>query len=202
MPIFGKKAEKGRGFVPVEKVKALISNNVPEGQIIDILRREGFSAEEIDKAFTEVFSPKTPEPVPEIKVPEKKEVATPKPEIKPEEKKEEKKPAFAPLFIKLDKYKQILNLMAELRTTIATVKNTFVVLNELEKIKANSFKVLEKAIEKIEKKLISLDSQFLRPAGFEEEFPQEVAGMEELSDVLSSLKSQVEQLRREIQTVV
>lgn len=189
MPIFGRKVEAGKGFVPVDKVKALISNNVAEGEIIEILRREGFSAEEIDQAFMEAFKPVLPTP---IQMP-----PPPLPE-KPREEIKEEKPVFAPLFIKLDRYRQILMLLSDLKTTIATIKNTFTVLNELEKIEEEGTKLLQKAIDKVDKKLVALDTQFLRPSGFEEEFPTEA---EELGDVLSSLKSEVEQLKNELQTI-
>lgn len=191
MPIFGRKAEAGKGFVPVDKVKALISNNVAEGEIIEILRREGFSAEEIDQAFMEAFKPVLPAPIQMPPPP-------PLPE-KPREEVKEERPAFAPLFVKLDRYRQILMLLSELKTTIAAIKNTFTVLNELKKIEDESTKLLQKAVDKVDKKLVALDTQFLRPSGFEEEFPTEA---EELGDVLSSLKSEVEQLKSELQTIV
>ena len=34
MPLFGKKEENKRGFVPVDEVKGMILNKVPEGEII------------------------------------------------------------------------------------------------------------------------------------------------------------------------
>jgi len=56
MAIFGKKEEKkGRGVIPVDRVKDLSSKGFSEPEIIDILRREGYSPEEIDKAFTELI---------------------------------------------------------------------------------------------------------------------------------------------------
>ncbi|MCS7123151.1 MAG: hypothetical protein RMJ17_01050 [Candidatus Aenigmarchaeota archaeon] len=56
MPIFGKKEDKrGRGVIPVDRVKDLSSKGFSEPEIIDILRREGYSPEEIDKAFTQTI---------------------------------------------------------------------------------------------------------------------------------------------------
>ncbi|MDI6798987.1 MAG: hypothetical protein QMD12_03295 [Candidatus Aenigmarchaeota archaeon] len=198
MPIFGRKAEVRRGFVPVDKVRALISNNVPEGEIIEILRREGFSAEEIDQAFAEVFKPLPPAPA-QIPTPIQTPTPAPLPEPeKPKEEVKEEKPAFAPLFVKLDKYRQILMLLSELKTTLVAIKNNFTVLNEIEKIEEENIKLLQKAIEKVDKKIVSLDTQLLRPPVFEEELPTEA---EELGDVLSSLKSEVEQLKSELQNI-
>ena len=65
----GKKAEEmprlGKGFVPGDRVRELSDKGFSEPEIIDVLRREGFSAEEIDRALTQVLELKVsgqPEP--------------------------------------------------------------------------------------------------------------------------------------------
>ena len=56
MPIFGKKqVKKGKGIIPTERVRDLSSKGFSEPEIIDILRREGYSPEEIDKALGEAI---------------------------------------------------------------------------------------------------------------------------------------------------
>jgi len=45
-------ATLGKGFIPSERVKELFSKGFTEADIIDILRKEGFSADEIDKGLT------------------------------------------------------------------------------------------------------------------------------------------------------
>ncbi len=49
-----KKAEesKGRGYVPSDRVRELMEKGFSEIDSIDVLRREGFSPDEIDKALT------------------------------------------------------------------------------------------------------------------------------------------------------
>ncbi len=42
----------GKGFVPVNRVKELSGKGFSEPEMIDVLRREGYSAEEIDRAFS------------------------------------------------------------------------------------------------------------------------------------------------------
>lgn len=51
-----KKAEesKGRGYVPLDRVRELMNKGFSEIDSIDVLRREGFSPDEIDKALTQV----------------------------------------------------------------------------------------------------------------------------------------------------
>ncbi|MEM5824804.1 MAG: hypothetical protein QXW04_02135, partial [Candidatus Aenigmatarchaeota archaeon] len=53
MVLFGSKKEKkeGRGEIPTEKVKNFLNKGFSEIEIIDILRKEGYSPEEIDKAL-------------------------------------------------------------------------------------------------------------------------------------------------------
>jgi len=45
----------GKGFVPVNRVKELSIKGFSEPEMIDVLRREGFSAEEIDRALTQAL---------------------------------------------------------------------------------------------------------------------------------------------------
>jgi DNA-binding transcriptional MerR regulator len=65
----GKRAEEsprlGKGFIPSDRVRELSDKGFSEPEIIDVLRKEGFSAEEIDKALTEALELKVsgqPEP--------------------------------------------------------------------------------------------------------------------------------------------
>jgi len=186
MPIFGKKKmggreeEVGKGSIPINRVKELISNNVPEGEIIEVLRREGFSAEEIDKGF--IGALKT---VSEVQVPKPKKV---------------KKPEFAPLFVKLERYKEILSDLEGLRTTMVAIKNAFSILNQLDKLRYENIGMLQNAIEKVDEKLAALDSEFLRPAGFREELPTEEYS-EGLESELGNLKNQVDKLKSELKSV-
>jgi DNA-binding transcriptional MerR regulator len=57
----------GRGFIPTDRVKELGDKGFSEPEIIDVLRKEGFSADEIDRALTQALELKVsgePEPQP------------------------------------------------------------------------------------------------------------------------------------------
>lgn len=45
----------GKGIVPTEKVKGLSEKGFSEPEIIDVLRKEGYSSEEIDSALTQAL---------------------------------------------------------------------------------------------------------------------------------------------------
>lgn len=65
-----KMSVSGKGNIPIDRVKDLASKGFGEPDMIDTLRKEGFAADEIDRALTEalkegvsgVTPPKTPEP--------------------------------------------------------------------------------------------------------------------------------------------
>ncbi|MEM5821086.1 MAG: hypothetical protein QXP34_02055 [Candidatus Aenigmatarchaeota archaeon] len=58
MVLFGSKKETkvGKGEIPVEKVKNMLNRGFSEIEIIDQLRKEGYSPEEIDKALTQAIN--------------------------------------------------------------------------------------------------------------------------------------------------
>lgn len=73
---FGKKKEEkisfGKGFIPTDRVRELSDKGFSEPEIIDVLRKEGFSADEIDRALTQVLKlgvtgqPTEPSPLPTL----------------------------------------------------------------------------------------------------------------------------------------
>lgn len=58
LPFFKKKEPekmRGKGYVPIDRVRELTSRGFSESEAIDVLRREGFSPDEIDKALTQAL---------------------------------------------------------------------------------------------------------------------------------------------------
>jgi len=104
---------------------------------------------------------------------------------------------FAPLFVKIDRYREILNSMNSIKNTLAMIKNTFNVMNELEKLRAENSRVVQEAIEKVDKKILMLDSEFLRPSGFIEEAP-ELHDIHGLQSTIMDLRSQIDQMKSEL----
>jgi len=111
------------------------------------------------------------------------------------------KPAFAPLFVKIEKYRNVLSHINDLRTTIIMLKNALSIQKQIEGLRDENRKFLELAINKMDKKIVSLDTEFLRPKGFEEEFTPATYETEGLEGVVSDLKKQIEGLKSELKTI-
>jgi len=121
-------------------------------------------------------------------------------------------PESVPLFIKLDRYKNILHTISDLKQTVTKVKNAFEMFSEMERVKAQNLRVLEAAVQKVEARLGDLDSEFLRPAGMKEkevERPQEFSVAEEVQNgsngndeglhgMISDLRVQISKLKEEL----
>jgi len=138
-------------------------------------------------------------PVEKIETPLEK-IEPEKKVVEPEEIIEPEKSSFAPLFVKLDRYKKILNFMNEIKLTMITIRNAFSVLSELDKLRGENLKMIKDALEKLDKRLLSLDSEFLRPTGFHEEFVPDMYTAQSLEGIITDLKSQVEQLKAELKS--
>jgi chromosome segregation ATPase len=130
----------------------------------------------------------------------KKAVEGEKPEVEAEPEKLPPEPeTYAPLFVKIERYKEVLNLLSEIKTTIVTLKNAFSVINELEKLRSETMKTIQASLNRVDTKVLSLDREFLRPKGYEEELPEHFEPeVENLSVIVEDLKSQVEKLKSKI----
>jgi hypothetical protein len=199
MPIFGRKKRPptGKGVIPVERIKELTAKGIPETEIIGMLRSEGFSPEEIDKGLTEALKTRV-EAKKEVKVEERPTVE--------ERPKEPERPAFAPIFIKLDKYRSILNSINELKRAMITIRNILGFLTEMEKLRGDALKMIRESVAKVDKRLTALDAEFLRPTGFREEYPREEMYRVEaepgaLGGLIADLRSRVERLRADLESM-
>jgi hypothetical protein len=150
-----------------------------------------------------------PEDAPEMIEGEAIPEEIPKPATIEEKRREEekqpelqRKSGFAPLFVKIDKYRSILSSISDIKTTLIMIKNAFMIQKEIEGLRDENKKMLELAISKLDKKIITLDSEFLRPTGFEEEFPSQIYESGGIEGVVDDLKKQIEGLKTELKTII
>jgi hypothetical protein len=112
----------------------------------------------------------------------------------------QEKSGFAPLFVKIDRYRNILKSLGELKTMLALMKNAFVMLDRIDKMEDENMNLILNSLDKIEKKLIALDSEFLRPSGFEDE-TSDMYEFENVQGVISDLHSQIQKLKGDMEQV-
>lgn len=116
------------------------------------------------------------------------------------------RPTTAPLFIKLDKYRKILNTLNYIRTTMIMITNSLSVLNELDRLRKENMKLIQDTLDRVNKHLMSLDAEFMRPSGLREMAPAIAPQITEaetggLETTISDLKYQIEQLKADLETL-
>ena len=82
----------------------------------------------------------------------------------------EETPKIAPIFVRVDKYKEILTQIKELKSTITDLEKTLVVRKYIHKFNAQSDEILERALKRFSestdmfgREFITPDSQFIIP---------------------------------------
>jgi hypothetical protein len=196
MSIFGKKKEDAK-LSTVEEIKLPVAGEL--GINVEPLETNVEPFKQIEQIIKETEKSKEveekPKEIQEKQKPPQKLLQEP-PQEPPQEV-----PTSAPLFIKLDRYKRILNSMEELKTILAIIKNSFSMLSELEKLRDESLRLIENAIEEVDRKMSVLDSEFLRPSGYKEELSEEAYGVEDLETTLAGLRDQVSQLKSDLESL-
>src|SRR3989338_9697410 len=119
--------------------------------------------------------------------------ASPSPLVRMKEKE-----SSAPLFVKVDKYRDIITSIHEMKLYVSSTKQVFSVLQEIESLRADTLNVLRATMQRLERSVIEMDSELLRPQGvtITEEKSSEVTHIE---SSLTDLRKQLLDLKRELQ---
>lgn len=72
---------------------------------------------------------------------------------------------------------------------------------ELERTRDENVNLIQSGINKIDKKLLALDAEFLRPRGYIEQLPTHIHESEGLEGAVDNLKSQIDDLKSELETI-
>ena len=114
---------------------------------------------------------------------------------KVEETKIEKEEYSIPLFVKIERYEEILSVLDELKILIRDASNAISMLNEIEKMRNENLAVIQRSFEKLKEKIEYFDSKFKKPRILKESIPkQEISSIEES---LNKLKSELEKMKFE-----
>ncbi len=105
---------------------------------------------------------------------------------------------FAPLFVKIDKYEEILQDLEIVRGSLEDLKMLIELMNELDQVKRSGMSELTRGISGLADTLVNMDSKFIRPEGTEEAVrePESEVGrnVRELEESLRSIRDELERL--------
>ena len=122
------------------------------------------------------------------------------PPSQPAAKKEPEKPTIAPLFVKVERYRQIISTIGNLKTALVVVKNSLGTLQHIEKLRNDTLNIVNELVENMDGKIANLDNDLLRPAGFHDsgKSSPERQDIRSIEATVSDLHGQIEQLKSEI----
>ena len=185
--MFFSKKEKDKD---VEKIKQAMNELPEEEPNLDEL--SGFND------FSEISeTPEIPEPTYAKRKEYVEDYNVPKLAPKREHTEDYNIPKSAPLFVKVDKYKELLHGVNEIRAYLSSTKQVFTILQDIETIRSDALKVLRATLQRMEKSVVEVDSELLRPRGAE--FPDEPSEVTHMETSLNELQKQLADLKRELQ---
>jgi len=216
MALFFLKKKKGMGKIPTDRVKELSSHGFSEPEIIDILRKEGYSPEEIDKALTEVIKTKIgeekekSEEKEQPKLPKAEEIqpTIPEPTV-PYTSESETLPELEKYYqYSMEDYANYIDSVVQARVSeisekISNISNKYKELERkisaldqtLKDLMKTRYSQQKELLDKIDMFRESLDDINVRVGGLEKAFKETLPALIESVRALSDL---VQRLKREI----
>ena len=104
----------------------------------------------------------------------------------------------APLFVKVEKYREVLSHLGQIKAFIGGIKQVFILQEELDGVRSDALRMLRSSIQRLEKAITEVDAELLKPVGLES-FPHGEVEMKHVEESLTRLQSQLSGLRRELQ---
>jgi len=116
-----------------------------------------------------------------------------------EEAPTKKDQMVAPLFVKVDKYRELLTTVHEMKLFVSGIKQIFNVFQELESIRTEAIKVMQASVQRLERSVLEMDSELLRPRGVDfSELVESETEVKHIEDSLTDLQKQIAGMRREL----
>ncbi len=103
----------------------------------------------------------------------------------------------APLFVKVDKYKDIITTIHELKLFLSGTKQLFTLLHEIDAVRSDAISILRATIQRLERSLVDMDAELLRPRGVDM-VQQERGEASHIESSLNDLHKQLLELKREL----
>jgi len=107
----------------------------------------------------------------------------------------------APLFVKVEKYRELLSGLQEMKLFVSSVKDIFSIMQEVESIRSDALNVLKVTVQRLEKSVIEIDTELLRPRGMTTPLTQGESEVRHIESSLSELQQQLVELKRDLQNM-
>lgn len=201
------------------KVKELHREGKTIDEIYSILKGQGYSYQNIEGAVLDLVKEEKKQPKIEERIekteeePEKKLEERPKEKISLEEtptteprstdeSKDIQRGDFAPLFVRVGKYRETLDTLQNLENYLNGMAKLLGLVNKLEKIREDNITTLNEMYRKASETASRLSSGLLKPRGMKLEGGKESkVEMNELNEIVSNLNSELETLRDEVDKI-
>jgi hypothetical protein len=122
------------------------------------------------------------------------------PMIQDIEKKIMENPETAPLFIKIDKYKDILQNLHDLKRSISNISNILSVRDDLEKLRGKSNEVLEKSFNQFIDLANILNEHFAAPNIMKPFIKTE--NIERMDDFVVEMQREIEKMKKGMESFI
>ncbi|MBI2583959.1 MAG: hypothetical protein HYW25_04795 [Candidatus Aenigmarchaeota archaeon] len=108
----------------------------------------------------------------------------------------------APMFIKLEKYSEVLSTISELKQFIQSLRYVFDIAEEAENIRNDAVGILRASLNRLERSVHEVDKGLVKPSGWTPERKMDAAqlSLERLQSQLSRLRKDIEYLGSERRT--
>ena len=113
----------------------------------------------------------------------------------------EETPKIAPLFVRVDRYKEILSHIQGLRSTLSSLENVLAVRKHVHKINAESDEILEKALKKFADSTDMFGQEFITPRGPEQFARNGEEPVSAFDNTISQIGDEITKLRRDLEKI-
>ena len=111
----------------------------------------------------------------------------------------EVKSKIPPLFVKLEKYNEIIANIKTLKSYVLALRDALDALNDMEKELKRGFEVIQRAVDKINMVVANLDEKLLKLEGIERKISVEPS--KEIENYIKSLYEETEKIKEELKSL-
>jgi len=120
-------------------------------------------------------------------------------EEEPTFKHAQKPDLSSPLFVKVDKYREVLTTIHEMKLFISSVKQMFAVLRELEAVRSDAINIMNATLHRVEKSVLEMDADLLRPKGVSlNDMGIATTEARHLEDTLTDMQRRIDELKQQL----